>query len=173
MHYPFTLEGPTLPSFIFFLDSLQTALDTDPLWGPDFFDLTTPKAIVTRNGIEDLIHQCLELDALLTSAPSSPSVSNPTTPEASVDTSPVLAPLGGKPGMRVKRSKMARRLARLEVEQGKWVEEMSKKCSLQSQLDGVSHGLAAMRMGELDTVVKEGGRVEVREMGGDEVEEGK
>lgn len=166
VHYPFTLEGPTLPSFIFFLDSLQAALDADPLWGPDFFDLTTPKAIATRNGIEDLIHQCLELDAFITSAPSTPS--DPSTPAASVEVSPVLAPMGGKPGMRVKRSKMAKRLARLEVEQEEWVGEMLQKCSLQLQLDGVSHGLAPMRMGELDAVVKEGGRVEVREVGTEE-----
>lgn len=62
VHYPFTLEGPTLPSFRFFLDYLEEALAEDPRVGKDIFELTQPKAEATRNGIEELIHQCLELE---------------------------------------------------------------------------------------------------------------
>ncbi|KAK5126133.1 hypothetical protein LTR85_011488 [Meristemomyces frigidus] len=125
VHYPFTIEGPTLPSFMFFLESLERALEQDPLWGEDFFEMMQPKASATRNGIEELIHQCLELDTVM-SQPSSPS--NPSSPEASVPASPVLAPLGGTPMTKVKRSKMARRQMRLKVEEDQWIEEMLSKC---------------------------------------------
>lgn len=122
VHYPFTLDGPTLPSFIFYLTSLRRALEADELWGPEYFESVAPKAAVTRNGIEELIHQCLELDAVL-SAPTTPASNEALSPSIS----PVLAPIGGTPGMmRVKRSKMARQQQRLKVEEEKWVEEMMR-----------------------------------------------
>lgn len=126
VHYPFTLEGPTLPSFTFFLDSLARAIQTDPLFGDDFFELMQPKAMQTVNGVEDLMRQCLDLDVAM-SAASTPS--DPSSPDASAPGSPVLAPLGGTPnGMRVKRSKMARRQMRVKVEEEQWMQEMVKKC---------------------------------------------
>jgi hypothetical protein len=122
VHYPFTLDGPTLPSFIFYLTSLRRALEVDELWGPGYFEGVAPKAAVTRNGIEELIHQCLELDAVL-SAPTTPASNEALSPSIS----PVLAPMGETPGMmRVKRSKMARQQQRLKVEEEKWVEEMMR-----------------------------------------------
>lgn len=72
VHYPFTLEGPTLPSFMFILDSLERALTENPKYGNGFFEQTQPKALSTRNGIEDLIHQCVDLEGL-TGPPSLPS----------------------------------------------------------------------------------------------------
>lgn len=128
VHYPFTLEGPTLPSFMFFLNSLERALDQDELYGASFFELMQPKAHVTRNGIEDLIHQCLELDAVL-SQPTSPS--DPSSPEVSTPASPALAPLGGPPGMKVKRSKMARRQMRLKMEEEEWIGAMLEKLAIE------------------------------------------
>jgi hypothetical protein len=122
VHYPFTLDGPTLPSFIFYLTSLRRALEVDELWGPGYFEGVAPKASVTRNGIEELIHQCLELDAVL-SAPTTPASNEALSPSIS----PVLAPMGGTPGMmRVKRSKMARQQQKVKVEEEKWVEEMMR-----------------------------------------------
>jgi hypothetical protein len=122
VHYPFTLDGPTLPSFIFYLTSLRHALEADELWGPEYFESVAPKAAVTRNGIEELIHQCLELDAML-SAPTTPASNEALSPSIS----PVLAPIGGTPGMmRVKRSKMAKQQQRLKVEEEQWVEEMMR-----------------------------------------------
>ena len=137
VHYPFTLEGPTLPSFVFFLDSLERALAEDPLYGSAFFDFTQPKAVVTRNGIEELIHQCIELDVIL-SQPHTPS--NPESTTSTTPASPVLAPLGANPsagraGLKMKRSKMARRQMKLEVEHEQWMEEMLKRCWDQLQPD--------------------------------------
>lgn len=137
VHYPFTIEGPTLPSFMFFLDSVERALALDDLFGDHFFELMQPKALALRDGIEDLIHQCLELDLAL-SQPSSPS--GPSSPEVSAPASPVLAPLGGKPGMKVKRSKMARQQLKLKMQTDQWTETMLKRtCDhLQPAVDATS-----------------------------------
>jgi len=160
VHYPFTLEGPTLPSFMFFLESLHVALERDDLWGEDYFERMAPKGYQTRNGVEDLIHQCLELDALL-SAPSTPSVQSA---ESSAQVSPVLGPLGstpGTPGMKIKRSKMARRQMRLQVEQEAWTEQMLKQCWEQLQ-PTTEQGLLAPQ--SLDAMAKSGAIMAVNEV---------
>ncbi|RMX74067.1 hypothetical protein D0869_12971 [Hortaea werneckii] len=160
VHYPFTIEGPTLPSFMFFLGSLERALAEDHLWGDDFYELMQPKAAATRNGIEDLIHQCLEIDVML-SQPSSPST-DPSTPATSVPASPVLAPLGGTPMTKVKRSKMARRQMKLQVEEEQWMEEMMKKCD-ELSLDSGS-GVRPKSTQSLDAVLKAEPDVSVKEL---------
>jgi hypothetical protein len=155
VHYPFTLDGPTLPSFMFFLDSLERALVEDPLYGSDFLELTQPKAVATRNGIEELIHQCMELDAIL-SQPSSPS--EPSSVASSAQASPVLAPIGANPsagraGMKVKRSKLARRQMTLQLEEEQWMEEMLKRCWDQLQ-PAQQAGLMPVPAQSLDAVLK-------------------
>ncbi|KAK4503560.1 hypothetical protein PRZ48_004475 [Zasmidium cellare] len=159
VHYPFTIEGPTLPSFMFFLESLEHAIEEDELYGPDFFELMQPKAVATRDGVEDLIHQCLELDVLL-SQPTSPDFPSP---ESSVPASPVVGPLGGTPGMKVKRSKMARRQMRLQVEEEQWMEDMLRKCWDQLQ-PAVEAGLVPAPPQSLDAVLKAGPVVSVDEV---------
>jgi hypothetical protein len=160
VHYPFTLEGPTLPSFVFFLESLHVALENDDLYGEAYFHRTTPKAHQTRNGVEDLIHQCLELDAAL-SAPTTPAFESASA-DSSAQVSPVLGPLGsvaGTAGMKVKRSKMARRQMRLEVEQERWTEQMLAQCIATLQAEEGEHGLLA------EDSAKEPRVVRVREVG--------
>jgi hypothetical protein len=133
VHYPFTLEGPTLPSFMFFLTSLERAVAEDPLYGDDFFELMQPKAENTVSGVEELMRQCLELD-LAMSQPPTPS--DPSSPDVSVPNSPMLGPLGGTPdGMRVKRSKMARRQMKVKMEEQQWIDEMLRRCT--QSLDSV------------------------------------
>ncbi|KAF2215758.1 hypothetical protein CERZMDRAFT_104893 [Cercospora zeae-maydis SCOH1-5] len=123
VHYPFTIEGPTLPSFMFFLESVKTAVEQDVLFGEGFLERMQPKAIVTRDGIEELIHQCLELDVVL-SQPSSP---DGMTPASSAPPSPVVGPCGGTPGIKIKRSRMARKQMSLQLEEAEWVECMMKQ----------------------------------------------
>ncbi|KAK3721772.1 hypothetical protein LTR37_002937 [Vermiconidia calcicola] len=130
VHYPFTIEGPTLPSFMFFLDTLQRAEVADPLWGSEIFELTQPRACATRNGIEELIHQCLELDTFLSRA-SSPS--DPSSAVSSAQASPVLGPIGtrssaGKAKQKVKRCKIAQRQIKLQFGEEQWTEEMQRRC---------------------------------------------
>ena len=161
VHYPFTIDGPTLPSFMFFLESLERALTQDSLYGPEFFEMTQPKAVATRNGIEELIHQCLELDIAISRA-SSPS--NPSSPLSSAPASPSLAPMGATPssGLKVKRSKIARRQLKLQVEEEQWIDEMLKRCW--DQLQPGQEGLAPVQAQSLDAVLKEGPSVAVTEL---------
>lgn len=112
-----------------------------------------PKAAVTRNGIEELIHQCLELDAVL-SAPTTPASNEALSPRIS----PVLAPMGGTPGLpRVKRSKIAKQQARLKVEEERWVEEMMR-CMNSLQLASLE-AAAGLELDAVDVGVDVGGEV--------------
>lgn len=163
VHYPFTLEGPTLPSFRFFLDELENVLEKDELYGADFFERMQPKAIATRNGIEELIYQCIELDNLL-SQPTSPV--DLATPATSLPPSPVLGAAGGK-GMKVKRSKLAKRQMKLEVEEEAWMEEMLKRCWDQLQPEQKA-GMMPVPTRSLDAALKDGTLVVQREVESDE-----
>ena len=139
VHYPFTLEGPRLPSFRFFLEPLERALAADPLYGHDFFERMQPKAIVTRNGIEDLIHQCVELEANQSRpASSSGSLSETASAASSAHSSPVLGPLRARlpsegSGVRLKRGRTKSRKMSLQIEEEQWMEEMVKRCWDQMQ----------------------------------------
>ncbi|KXS99252.1 hypothetical protein AC578_6183 [Pseudocercospora eumusae] len=148
VHYPFTIEGPTLPSFMFFLDSLKRAIEEDELFGDDFFELMQPKAIATRDGVEELIHQCLELGALISQA----STPDPASPVTSLPPSPVMGPIGA-PGIKVKRSKMARKQMKLKVEEEQWVENMLQQCLEQLQPEQTG-GVMPMPTQSLDAAVK-------------------
>ena len=147
VHYPFTFEGPTLPSFTFFLDSLSRALVEDPLYDNNFFELTQPKALSTRNGIEDLIHRCCELEVVLGQALSSRSLA--TTPPTA-QASPVLKTSGANPSSarlrqvlssetsganpssaracpNVTGSNMTQRQMKLQIEKEQWEGEMLER----------------------------------------------
>lgn len=153
---------------MFFLDSLERALVEDPLYGSSFFELTQPKAVATRNGIEDLIHQCMELDAILSQS-SSPS--EPSSVTSSAQASPVLAPIGANPSagraaMKVKRGKMARRQMTLQLEEEQWMEEMLKRCWDQLQ-PAPQAGLMPVPTQSLDAVLKAEPSVAVKEVAPD------
>jgi len=60
------------------------------------------------------------------SAPATPATDEALSAATSPRISPVLAPMGGTPGMKIKRSKMAKQQMRMKLEQEKWVEEMMK-----------------------------------------------
>lgn len=161
VHYPFTIEGPTLPSFIFFLDSLKNAIGEDDLFGDDFFELMQPKAVATRDGVEELIHQCLELDALL----SQTGTPDPASPESSVPASPVVGPIGGTPGIKIKRSKMARKQMKLKVEEEQWIQCMLQQCWKQLQPEQADVVMPVPAQ-SLDAVLKAepGASVAIREL---------
>lgn len=160
VHYPFTMDGPTLPSFMFFLDSLERAISEDEIFGDDFYEMMQPKAWATRDGVDELIQQCLEIDIAL-SQPSSPDASNPTSP-ASV--SPALGPIGGTPGMKIKRSKMARRQMKLQREEEAWVEEMIKTSCERLRDDVHISARRASATDSLDTILKDVPEVSIDEV---------
>ena len=165
VHYPFTLEGPTLPSFTFFLDSLERALAGDPLYGKDFFDLTQPKAIATRNGIEDLIYQCIELDVIF-SRPSSQSGASSSTSSGQAVPVPgqmCSGPMDGSPVLKGRRSKLARRQMKLEIEEERWTEEKLKRCRDQLQPE-TERGRTLSQGKYLDAVLKVAPTVTIKEV---------
>ena len=145
VHYPFTIEGPTLPSFMFFLESVHTAVEEDELYGDGFLEIMQPKAMVTRDGIEELIHQCLELDVVL----SEPTTPDSASPVVSVPASPVLGSCGGTPGIKLKRSRMARKQMSMQREEAEWVEVMMKQVwdTLQPALEVETHPTQMMDAG--------------------------
>jgi hypothetical protein len=147
---------------MFFLESLQLALTQDPLYGPDFLEMAQPKAISTRNGIEELIHQCIELDVVVSQAASP---SNLSSPLSSAPASPSLAPLGAIPssGLKVKRSKIARRQMRLQIEEEQWIEEMMNRTWDQLQ-PAVQKELRSLSAQSLDAVLKADSSITVREL---------
>lgn len=159
VHYPFTIEGPTLPSFMFFLESLERAVETDELYGEDFFELMQPKAVTTRDGVEELIHQCLELDNLL----SQPPTPDESSPDSSTPATPVVGPLGGTPGMKIKRSKMAKRQMKLKKEEDEWMVDMLTKCCDQLELND-EEILLPVPSQSLDAVLKTSSHVAVKEI---------
>jgi len=134
VHYPFTLDGPRLPSFRFFLSSLQNALCADPRYGAEYFELMQPKALATRNGIEELILQCVELETVLTDlAAASEPQSEASSPRTSPESSPVLQALGASSAIsqepaRSRRGRSVSRKMSLQVDDDEWEIEMSKRC---------------------------------------------
>ena len=69
IHYPFTLEGPTLPSFIFFLECLRSARRGEESQDPAEMEAVNHDAIQLLNGIEELLRQSLTLEASLGTSP--------------------------------------------------------------------------------------------------------
>jgi hypothetical protein len=112
---------------MFFLESLEQAINDDEIFGDDFYERMQPKAIVTRDGIEDLIHQCIELDIVL-SQPSTPDGGSATSSTAS---SPLVGPLSDcdEPTMKMKRSKLAKRQMKLKREEEAWIAQMLRTCN--------------------------------------------
>nr|POE46242.1 hypothetical protein CFP56_73204 [Quercus suber] len=124
VHYPFTFEGPTLPSFMFFLDSLKRTLEQDELSALPIYEQTKFKAVVMRDGIEDLIHQTLELDGVINQLSSS----NCSSPEISQPATPVLTSIVAQPGVAVQGDQVTRQQAKVHFEEQKTMDEMQRTC---------------------------------------------
>lgn len=60
-------EDQDLPIFDFWLHSLQIALDADPFWGPGFWKDIEGRASALETGIQQLVQQCYELEAVVES----------------------------------------------------------------------------------------------------------
>ncbi|KAJ9662008.1 hypothetical protein H2201_006297 [Coniosporium apollinis] len=71
----------SLPSFAFFLPTLQRAVENDTFWGPYFWEHIFARAQLLETGIHALITQCADLTILVTS------------PTASTFTSPLSSPV--------------------------------------------------------------------------------
>lgn len=122
-------NGPTLPSFDFFLRTLRDALTEDELWGPDYFEYVEPKGHDLNFGMQDLMRQCEKLELAMT-PPSSPEESPIPTysyfseRKCSLKTSsktfyPRRASIVS--GMPIKRSKLAKVQMKMAQEEEAWL----------------------------------------------------
>lgn len=126
-------NGPTLPSFDFLLDSLHQAMSEDELWGPDskYYDYIETKAQDLSFGMQDLMRQCEKLENLMTPPQTPeenplPSFSYFSDRSGSLKTrSKTLYPiLPAEPGMRVKRTKIAKVQAKMAKEEEAWLQSI-------------------------------------------------
>ncbi|TKA53910.1 hypothetical protein B0A49_07893 [Cryomyces minteri] len=116
-------EGrPALPTLSCWLDSLHHALDEDSFWGPGYFDYIEPKAVHLEEGIQDLITQCFQIEALI----SSPTTAQ--TPGQQLILHPSLSRAAPehtrRHGMRIRKSRMAKKQMRMLKEEERWLQQI-------------------------------------------------
>ncbi|KAF2149399.1 hypothetical protein K461DRAFT_296872 [Myriangium duriaei CBS 260.36] len=110
------LGRPTLPSFEFFIRSINEAMNDDDLWGPSFFEQVEPKAVKLQNAMQDLMFQCQTIELNMTPPESPASVISMSFLEPSVE------------GMPIKRSSFARKQAHMLKEEAQWLRSVVKNC---------------------------------------------
>lgn len=123
-------KGATLPSFDFFISSLQQTLAEDELWGPDYFEYVETKAQDLNFGMQDLMKQCERLEKAMTP---------PATPEEllipsfsyfdrkdsiKASSKTVYPKLPEQPGMKIKRSKFTKIQGKMAEEEEAWFQTM-------------------------------------------------
>lgn len=122
-----TAASRSLPPFPQILPALRAAVEKDPFWGAEYWPYLFNKGVQLSNGIQALISSCVDLEALV----ASPVTRKPTS-QRSVAV-PGLARLHGRglgdeeQGMRLKKSKLAKRQLRMNAEEM----EIMRRCVLQ------------------------------------------
>ncbi|KAL1306041.1 hypothetical protein AAFC00_004168 [Neodothiora populina] len=127
-HGPGPQSGPTLPSFDFFVNVLRQALAEDELWGPDYYEHAETRAQDLNFGMQDLIKQCEKLEKVMTPPQTPeetplPSFSYFSNRRRTIGTSSktMYPKLPEQPGMRVKRTKIAKVQAKMAQEEEAWL----------------------------------------------------
>lgn len=127
-------NGPTLPSFDFFLPSLRNALAEDELWGPDYYASVETKAQDLNFGMQDLMRQCERLEKIMT-PPTTPAIDEEeevlpsfsyfSDRRGSLKTSSkTFYPKTEQPSMRIKRSNFTKVQAKMAKEEEAWIQNM-------------------------------------------------
>jgi hypothetical protein len=125
-------SDPSLPDFSAVLPAMEQALNDDPFWGPGNYDQIISRSTRLTIGIHDLISQCSALEALVTSAPPSPSggleqrrghILDLLVAEQEEDSTSRV----GKE-IKLKKSRMAKRQLRLREEQKAMITRMAWQC---------------------------------------------
>ncbi|KAF2737425.1 hypothetical protein EJ04DRAFT_574603 [Polyplosphaeria fusca] len=140
-------ETTSLPPLPHILPALRAALAADPFWGPTYWPAFLSRASILCKNIQELIAELVDLRALV----SSPAAYPPRAPsyaKRSVTAPIVVEGLGvegkGK-GMRLKKSKMAKRQLRMREEE----EGLLRRCALQwwGRAGGVGREVLGVGMG--------------------------
>lgn len=106
-----------LPSFAFFLPSLKHATTSDPFWGPEYTSFLLQRAEKLESGLQTLIAQLGELEALVTS---------PTTSPKRVSTQPILQKEAVQ-GTKIRKSRLAKRQLRLYWEEQAMLKRLAEQ----------------------------------------------
>ncbi|KAJ9643594.1 hypothetical protein H2199_004273 [Coniosporium tulheliwenetii] len=112
----------SLPSFAFFLPTLQRAVENDTFWGPYFWEHIFARAQLLETGIHALITQCADLTILVTS----PTASTFTSPLSSLVEDADTAATGSS--LRIRKSTFSRRQLRLCREEQELLERLVRQC---------------------------------------------
>lgn len=129
----------SLPNFLATVPALESALNNDSFWGPGTYDHLLDRSSRLATGIHDLISQCAALEALVTSAPSSPTGGSGLNIRRGSFLSDLFAQHNGgvaeeikneRAGkeIQLKKSRLAKRQARLREEQKAMVTRMAWQC---------------------------------------------
>ncbi|KAL5374730.1 hypothetical protein DPSP01_011748 [Paraphaeosphaeria sporulosa] len=109
-----TTSAPALPPIPHILPALRAALAQDPFWGPTYWPYLLSRATQLSGGIQALIADCVDLEALV-AAPASP-------------TGPAKAVGPEERGLRLRKSKLAQRQLRMKGEETAYM----RRCALQT-----------------------------------------
>ena len=126
-----TSIGPSLPPLPHIIPAVRLAVDSDPFWGPDYWSYLFSRASQLSVGIQALIVSLVDLESLV--AAPSPTATAATTLAASGGNHVIVG--GGQPaaaageekGVRLRKSKLARRQLRMKGEEV----ELMRRCALQ------------------------------------------
>lgn len=116
---------PSLPPIPHILPALRAALDSDPFWGPSYWPYLLSRASQLSGGIQALIAECIDLEAL---------VSSPTSPVGTTRGGGATALRAGQnasveeKGMKLRKSKLAKRQLRMKGEEAEWMRRCAMQC---------------------------------------------
>ncbi|KAF2492342.1 hypothetical protein BU16DRAFT_574354 [Lophium mytilinum] len=122
---PTTPSGLSLPPLPHILPALREALAQDPFWGPEYWPYLLSRANSLSAGIQALIRECGELEALV----SSPSpTSTPSEQRAALLRYGGLHGDGEGSGTKLKKSKLAKRQLRMKGEELELLQRAALQC---------------------------------------------
>lgn len=131
------MSTPSLPPIPHILPALRSALDSDPFWGPSYWPYMLSRATQLAGGIQSLIADCVDLEEL---------VSSPTSPagERMVSRMPSGQLVGQgsveEKGMKLRKSKMAKRQLRMKGEENEYMRRCVLQCWAKAALPNKMRG---------------------------------
>jgi len=134
-------DSPSLPDFSAVLPSLKRALDDDQFWGPSYYEEFLSKSQRLASGIHDIMSQCEQLEALVSSRSTSPvrprAIRRVVTVNIAQSTPTIRVPNGThtdnqhgeeRKEIKLKKSRLAKRQSQLKHEEREQLLRMASQC---------------------------------------------
>ncbi|KAF1972611.1 hypothetical protein BU23DRAFT_507873 [Bimuria novae-zelandiae CBS 107.79] len=136
-----TMSSPSLLPIPHILPALRAALDSDPFWGPEYFPYLLSRAAQLSGGIQALIADCVDLEALVSSPTSASRNKLLRTPSGEIIGQGSVE----EKGMKLRKSKLAKRQLRMKNEETEYMRRSALQCwaraAVPSKLRGQVLGL--------------------------------